>query len=178
MRERRWLSILISAALFACGGGQPEDDFGDDDLADTTGGEDDMGEPGDSTEGHQSARELLGITGPAAPWAEMSHDDRQMDMIGRFHPIFREYFVEYDAERYAEFGCADCHGSDMGETQFAMPSAHLPPVGSPGTPEYAAMHEAHPETMRFMEEEVTPAMRTMLGIPEFGCNGCHPAPGG
>lgn len=166
-----WLAFSV-LALLGCGGTQTSDDG--DDLDGTSGEE---VEPGDSTEGHASARELIGINPPEQPWSEMSHEDKEMDMVARFHPIFREIFIEHDAEEYAEFGCESCHGDDMRERDFAMPSAHLPTVAMPGTPEYAQMAAEHPNGTRFMEEVVTPAMQTMLGMgATFTCNGCHPAP--
>lgn len=190
MRKHFWLTLSLIAVLggsvWACGGSS---DGGGDESGEqaSSGGEDgdlddDLDEgfdegPGDSTEGHQSARELLGINPPEQPWHDMSHADREMDMVGRFHPIFREFFVEHDAEEFAEFGCADCHGPDMAETHFEMPSAHLPPIPAADSAEYAALREAHAGMMRFMEEDVTPAMQTMLGEPDFSCNGCHPTGG-
>lgn len=179
MTIKRALSLVFVITALGCGGGESSTGGDDGDELGTTGGEEGGDAvPGDSTEGHQSARELLGITPPEQPWAEMSHGDREMDMVGRFHPIFREYFVEHDAEEFAEFGCESCHGSDMQARNFEMPSPHLPPVPAADAPEYAALRDAHPDMMRFMEEDVTPAMRTMLGIESFSCNGCHPAPGG
>lgn len=183
MTKHTWLTLtliaLLAGSAWACGGSS--DGGGDTDEQASSGGEDDFDgfedSPGDSTEGHQSARELLGITPPEQPWADMSHEDREMDMVGRFHPIFREYFVEHDAEEFAEFGCVDCHGPDMADTHFEMPSTHLPPIPAADSPEYAALHENHADVMRFMEEDVTPAMQTMLGMPDFTCNGCHPTGG-
>ena len=175
LRSLALLSTLAFAT--ACGGGGGDTDDSDDDFDETSGDEDVA--PGDSTEGHQSARELIGINGPEQPWSEMSHEDREMDMVGRFHPIFREMFQEHDAEEFAEFGCADCHGPDMSDRNFEMPSAHLPPVPAAGTPEFQALHDNEEEhaMFEFMEHEVTPAMQTMLGMGEtFTCNGCHPLP--
>ena len=168
-----WLAFSV-LALLACGGPTTTDDGDDgDDLG--AGGED--VEPGDSTEGHASARELIGINPPEQPWSEMSHEDKEMDMVARFHPIFREIFTEFDAEEFGDVGCETCHGDDMRERDFAMPSAHLPPVPMAGTPEYAEMTAAHPRDTQFMEEVVTPTMQTMLGMgATFTCNGCHPAP--
>jgi len=175
MTKHAWL--ILAALLTGCGGGDGGDDLTDDETTDTSGGEDETtdGEPGDTV--HASAIELIGINGPAVPWSEMGHEDREMDMVSRFHPIFRELFTNHDAEHYSEFGCGDCHGEDMSERNFEMPSAHLHPVGEAGTPEYEHEREEHPEMVAFMEEEVMPAMQTMLGMGEtFTCNGCHPAP--
>lgn len=166
MKTNRWLSLSLVLLLGACGGGSTE---GDDDTGDTAGGE----EPGDRVTG--SARELIGISGPEQPWSEMVRDDREMDMVARFHPIFREIFQEFEPEHFTEFGCESCHGSDMRERDFAMPSAALPPVPMAGTDAYRAMAGQHPRDVQFMEETVTPTMQTMLGMgATFTCNGCHP----
>lgn len=165
-------------ALAGCGGGATD---GDDPNA-TAGGEEDDdfdddfdAEPGDTVQA--SARELIGINPPATPWSEMGHEDREMDMIGRFHPIFMEMFRAHDAEEHADFGCETCHGADMRERNFEMPNPSLPSIGAPGTPRFAVLQESYPDMMRFMSEEVTPSMQTMLGMGEtFTCNGCHPAP--
>lgn len=122
-----------------------------------------------------SARELIGITPPERPWSEMSYEEREMDMIGRFNPIFTEIFQEYDAERYAAFSCETCHGAEMRERNFAMPAPDLSPVPLPNTPAYRQMAAEFPQDTRFMEEIVTPTMQTMLGMgATFTCNGCHP----
>lgn len=166
MRKALFLSMLLAACG---GGGAPADDASDEDSSTS----------GDETQSshRQSARELLGINPPAVPWSEMSHGDREMDMIGRFHPIYREIFQEHDAERYAEFGCETCHGSDMREREFEMPSSDLPPIPLAGSSQYEMASSAMPEIYEFMEHEVTEPMGTMLGVGgTFTCNGCHPQP--
>jgi hypothetical protein len=173
MRSHRALSLVLAlgGALSACGGGTsaaPE-------ASSQASSSDEHGTAGGETRHRQSARELIGIHGPERPWSEMGHEDREMDMIGRFLPITSEMFREHDADEYASFGCETCHGPDMQERHFHMPSAHLPPVPPAGTPAYQQMAAAHPEETRFMEEHVTPAMQTMLGMgATFTCNGCHP----
>src|SRR5689334_13969802 len=96
----------ILVALIGCGGAPPPtasqsggsgDDFNDSFFSE--GGE--QTTPGDHP--HGSARELIGIHGPEHPWTEMSHDDKQNEMIGRFLPIMSEIFQEHDATRYASF---------------------------------------------------------------------------
>ena len=160
--------ILLCLLLAACGGSS-SGGGGDD----TAGGEGDG--PGDTV--HASAIELIGINPPEVPWSEMSHEDREMDMVARFHPIFRELFQRHDATEHAEFGCGDCHGEDMSERNFAMPSRHLPAVPPHGTPAYERERAEHPRDFAWMEQDILPAMQTMLGMGEtFTCNGCHPAP--
>lgn len=169
MQHRFWIVFAV-LALAACGGGGGTTQQEEEDLS--AGGEE---ETPPVQHGHQSARELLGIGPPAQPWSTMSHEDKEMDMVGRFLPIMTEIFQERDAEEYANFGCESCHGSNMRERNFEMPSTELPPVPLPGTPEYQQMAQQHPGTTRFMEEEVTPTMQTLLGMgATFTCNGCHP----
>lgn len=177
MKNTAWILVLALAA--GCGGSGTE---GGDGTNGTAGGEDDdldmdmdADPPGDTV--RESARELIGINPPAAPWSEMSHEDREMDMIGRFHPIFGEMFREHDAEEFGDFGCETCHGDDMRERNFEMPNPGLPRIAAAGSPRYAVLEESYPEMMRFMSEDVTPAMQTMLGEgATFTCNGCHPSP--
>ncbi len=164
----RQISIAIVAAMLAACSGPSAQGEGEGEGTQTTGGE----------RQHASARELIGINGPEKPWSEMNHEEKEMDMIARFLPIMTEVFQEHDAEEFGNFGCESCHGADMRERNFEMPSAHLPPVALPGTPAYREMASHEPEMMRFMEEGVTPTMQTMLGMgATFTCNGCHPTPG-
>lgn len=159
--------VVFALITLACGPSAPDAEQGEA-PTDTAGGE-------TRQEARPSARALLGINPPEQPWSEMSYADREMDMVGRFLPIFAEVFQEYDPERYATFSCESCHGNDMRERQFVVPTADLPPVPLPNTPAYQQMAAEHPEDMRFMEEIVTPTMQTMLGMgATFTCNGCHP----
>jgi hypothetical protein len=136
--------------------------------------------------GRGSARELLGVNPPPQPWASMSHADQEMYMVGYVLPIHAEIFHEHDAERYAQFECATCHGDDGAERNYEMPSRYLPALPRQGTRAWTQMQERNPEAYRFMAEQVTPTMRTQLGLPEFnprtgrgfGCFGCHPQAGG
>ena len=161
--------VLGVSVLASCGGPAATGDS----LGDDTSGDENP-----QVVHHNRARELIGINPPERPWSEMSHEDREMDMVGRFLPIMGEVFQEHDATRYQNFACESCHGSDMRERNFAMPSPRLPAVPMAGTPEYQTLATAAPEAVRFMEEHVTPPMQTMLGMgATFTCNGCHPLPG-
>jgi hypothetical protein len=162
--------VWLATVLIACSGPAPASNEGEG------GGEGEETSGGEGTH-RQSARELIGIHPPEVPWSTMSHADREMDMVGRFLPIMAEVFREHDSEEFAHFGCESCHGDDMRERNFAMPSPHLPPVPLAGTPGYAQMQASEGEMVRFMEEGVNPPMQTMLGMgATFTCNGCHPLP--
>lgn len=137
------------------------------------------GKAGDSTttgkKGKQSAVEAFGLTPPDVPWEQMSFADREFYMIGKVNPIMQEMFIEHDAEEFEGFSCEDCHGEEMREINFAMPAPSMYVVPAEGTPGHKGMLATFPETVKFMEEVVTPAMGKLLGEEDFTCAGCHPS---
>jgi hypothetical protein len=184
------LSISVVLALVACGGGSGGSGgsggggtAGDEEIAGETDGFDMEGfEDTDPTVEHgtASARELIGVTPPPEPWADMTREEREYYMVAAVLPIAAEDFRAYDAERFANLTCASCHGDDGQERGYEMPSRYLPRLPAPGSSEWAAMAER--PAYRFMAEVVTPTVRTQLGMPEydpatgegFGCFSCHP----
>lgn len=169
----RW--SLLSILLVSCGGGgggsgaesssgDELDDWGDDD-----------GLPG--VESHEGAIERIGISGPDKPWAEMTHEEQEWYMIGKVLPIMKEIFVRHDGERWtpASYGCETCHGPDMREVAYRMPASNQYRVPPRGTPAWDSMERIFPDMVRFMDEEVTPVMGTLLGIEGYTCTHCHPS---
>jgi hypothetical protein len=120
------------------------------------------------------AMEQLSVSGPDAPWVSMSRGDKEMYMIGKVMPIMNELFARQFGSRAANFGCETCHGRNMREVSFAMPSQAAMPVPRQGSPAYARMERQFPDSVRFMREVVTPTMGTLLGIDGYTCNHCHP----
>ena len=150
------------------GGEQLEDEgWGDDEWGDEA-----LPEPGDG-EARVSAAEALGITPPEIPWAEMSSADREMYMVGKVLPIMEELFVGHDPARYGSFGCESCHGDDMRERNYAMPSPRLYHLPREGTPAYAQMMRQFGPMVHFMRDEVTETMATIMGQPDLACGACH-----
>ena len=143
---------LLSLPLQACGGSKA-----------TTG-----------STGKVSAIEAMGVTPPDSPWEEMSVADKEFYMIGKVNPIMKEMFAAHDAEEFAGFDCVDCHGEEMREIDFKMPAPSMYIVPPEGTPGHRGMMSTFPETVKFMEETVTPAMGKLLGVEDFTCAGCHP----
>ena len=140
--------------------------------------EDGWGDEADtSSEGtpRASAIEAIGISGPEVPWAEMSADDREMYMVGKVLPIMHELFARHDPERFGTYGCESCHGAEMRELAFRMPPSSSFAVPAEGTPAWAGMERTFSEMVRFMRDEVTPTMGTLLGADGFTCHGCHPS---
>ncbi len=140
-------------------------------------------ETGHSETGHSETGQSEAALYPAPehPWAELDHQARAQHMSRHVVPAMGELFEGYDEERFGSFGCATCHGPDARERHFAMPSPSLPvlyPTGSIG--QHRAVAE-FPEGVRFMYSQVTPAMRQLLGAPEFDeathegftCFACH-----
>lgn len=121
-------------------------------------------------------------TPPERPWAELSMDERRAHMARHVVPVMGELFAEYDAERFADLSCATCHGEGGAARGFAMPNPDLLPLYPTGSIGQYQMVERYPTGVQFMFTRVVPAMRTMLGAPEydaathtgFSCFACHP----
>ncbi len=125
--------------------------------------------------GKISAIGAMGLTPPDSPWEQMSVADREFYMIGKVNPIMQELFAGHDAEEYGDFDCVDCHGEEMREIEFKMPAPSMYIVPPEGTPGHRGMLSTFPETVKFMQEVVTPGMGKLLGIENFTCAGCHPS---
>jgi hypothetical protein len=162
------LLLLGLAGAAACGGQGTEVE---EPVSPTEGGEAGAAEPAGE---RVSAIAALGLTPPEPPWAEMSEFDREMYMVGKVQPIMHEIFARHDPERYATFQCEACHGEDMREVEFRMPSARMYRIPREGTPAYRSMLDTFGPTVRFMEEEVTPTMAAIMGQPDLDCSSCHP----
>lgn len=115
------------------------------------------------------------IPGPSQSWESMSHADRELYMTTTVLPHMRETFVGFDPERFADFDCETCHVTGAAAGTYEMPD--------PGIPKLSRLHfgrdhqRKHPETVRFMWEQVEPQMSAMLGGPKgqrgFNCRDCH-----
>lgn len=161
---RRHLLLAICAFLTACGGA----------AATETETPSDEPEVSASTSGSEEAQ---------LAWADMSQEQRGEYMANVVVPRLRPVFQQFDAEEFAEFNCATCHGDNAQEVGFRMPNG-LHPLNPTQIP---SMFESEdPEVQRvaqFMAGEVTPLMTELLGAapydPEthqgFGCMSCHSA---
>ncbi len=122
-------------------------------------------------------------TDPGAPgvkWADKSFKQRQEYMGITFLKAQKKSFKAHDEAQFSGFKCQTCHGDDMKETNFAMPTDSLFPLNAKD-PVGAAM-EYDEAITKFMVEQVVPESAKLLDMepfnPEtgqgFGCFGCHP----
>lgn len=113
---------------------------------------------------------------PLAPgaWQAMDFAERSRFMSEVVTPTMRALFVESDAERYASFSCASCHGAGATDGTFAMPSSDLPVLGGSS----AGANDPQKQRMTdFMRNLVKPKMAELLGDSELRCGKCHPSAG-
>ena len=174
------VSLLLVAA---CGGGEGEVETAES----TTPSEPAAGAETEPTEAESAGsgvrlRADSEIPRPPKAWDAMTMEEKGHFMGAEVLPYMKDLFREYDPDEFADVNCATCHGPDMQERSFEMPSPSLPPLYGSGTPEQQEMVEEHPRMVRFMFNHVVPAMRTMIGEEEFdaetgegfSCYFCHP----
>lgn len=119
--------------------------------------------------------------GPGVKWADKSFKQRQEYMGITFLKAQKKSFKAHDEAAFSGFKCQTCHGDDMKDTNFAMPSDSLLPL-NPKDPVGAAM-EFDEDITKFMLEQVVPESAKLLDMepynPEtgqgFSCFGCHPS---
>lgn len=114
-------------------------------------------------------------------WADMDHEQRAQYMHDVVVPRMRTVFQEHDAERFASFGCATCHGANAREVDFHMPNT-LHPLNPQEIPAlFSSEDEATRSFAEFMAGPVEHTMAELLGEQPFdpatgegfGCMNCH-----
>lgn len=150
------VSCALVLSLTACGGSE--------DTADET------------TTVQSAGGEEVAAVAPTE-WSNMNRDERLAYMQTTVNPEMQAMFQEFDGERFADFGCATCHGPNMVEADFAMPNgvAPLDPSHIP------AMFASEQPMAVFMTREVWPRMGELLGealyteenVTGFSCMHCH-----
>jgi mono/diheme cytochrome c family protein len=108
---------------------------------------------------------------PDVPFADLDHDQRLQFMRDKVVPALAPVFRQHDAQKFAEFGCATCHGAAaVASGTFAMPSDKLPALDVRDLTAWKA------RDVELMERVVVPAMQKLLRAPDgWGCLGCHAA---
>ncbi len=171
-----FLAVSLLTSLSACGGSSSTTVATGDDEGEWGEWEDEEDIDGEATHVTTGdAREMLGMDGPETPWADMSHEEKEFYMIGKFHPVMKQIFAEYDENRWGHerYECENCHGRDMRERNYEMPPPDSYPVPEYGSEAWQRMETGFGETVAFMKDEVTPAMGSLLGWEEPRCTACH-----
>lgn len=106
-------------------------------------------------------------------WSPLGWEDRHDVMTWGVLPTMARLFARFQGKSSPDLTCRTCHGDDAERVHYKMPRglvtldpAHLP-----------NRHSRDPQEARlarFMADEVTPAMREMLGTSQVGCFTCHP----
>lgn len=117
---------------------------------------------------------------PSVKWADKTFKQRQEYMGVAFFPAMKKSFKAHDETSYKGFKCQTCHGDDMKERNFEMPTDSIFPLNE-ADPITGAM-EYDEAVTKFMIEQVVPEAAKMLDMepynPQtgqgFGCFGCHP----
>jgi hypothetical protein len=98
--------------------------------------------------------------------------DRMTEVVmADMGPVFKAF----DGAKYAAFGCDTCHVNHVHHPKDGLPKLAFSNGG------YEKLVAEQPEMMKFMGEQVLPAMvKAMAEKPfdpatgqGFGCNGCH-----
>lgn len=152
---RLMCAVALGVGLSACGGSQPAASS--------------AAEPG-------AAPADAPAEGSADVWSDSMSDKQKADfMKKKVVPAMAKTFQEFDAKKYADFGCKTCHGP-----QFKPhPVDFLPELHVKG--EKLVEADEHPEMAKFMGEKVSPQMAEIFGKKPFdpqtkegfGCGGCH-----
>jgi hypothetical protein len=125
---------------------------------------------------------------PAAPpppgpgeWDKWTKDQKLAYMKTAVMPKMGGAFHDFDSTKYAEPKCTLCHSAAGAKTgNFKMPNPDLPKL--PSTPaEFKKLHDAKPQVMDFMGQQVVPQMAALVGEAPFdiktgkgfGCFECH-----
>lgn len=168
--RRSWLVLGVVLAVAGCGGGGASETSESSGSATASGSE-----STESSEGSESA--TASASGPSTPWDEMTQQQKGQYMREVVMPEMQRLFQEHDAERYADFSCATCHGENAREVGFEMPNG-LAPLTHERI--MATFGSEHPGAV-FMTRTVWPRMAELLGEPQFdpqtghgfACTNCH-----
>ncbi len=160
MRGSLALACLL-VMVGGCGGGS----------AQTTEGS------GSSTGSGSETTTTASAGGPSTPWDDMTSEQKGQYMAEVVMPEMQRLFQEHDAERYANFSCATCHGENAHDVAFRMPNG-VAPLDPAHIPQIFASEE--PGAV-FMTRTVWPRMAQLLGEPQynpethegFSCMHCH-----
>ncbi len=112
---------------------------------------------------------------PGTAFGAMTKDQKLNHMKTVIQPTMGGLFKTFDGKKYGDFGCGTCHGEKKEDPHKALPKLKLSGDG------FKKLSAEKPEIMKFMSEQVTPAMAKAMNEKPydpathqgFGCGGCH-----
>src|SRR5205814_10655211 len=125
---------------------------------------------------------------PEVAWKDMNKDQRMKFMKAVVNPKMKVVFQIFDAQKFAKFNCATCHGKDAKDRDFEMPNPNADIHPLPDSPEgfkaLMAKKADWPKWAKFMGETVEPTLfGQLLQVPifnpkkpdpnDYGCATCH-----
>ena len=182
MRIIGLVAAVLGISMASCGSASSDGNASSEENG-TSGAEQPSTDSGSSNTSGVRRRDPSEYPTPSAPWAEMDAAARAQYMSSHVAPYFKAVFQEFDAERYADFGCATCHGPNATARGFEMPNPSLFALHPTGSPEQQQMAQDHPRMVRLMFNHVVPPMRAAVQGEDFNadtgegfsCYTCHPA---
>ena len=126
----------------------------------------------------------IGPDGKQLTWAEMSGEQRKLQMRNEVLPRAATIFRSWRPERFAKVDCNLCHGLGADTGNFRMPTSHLPRLS--GEVLLGPEFEKYPDTTRLKLDRLVPEIAAALGLKSFsiitrtgfGCYSCHLGPTG
>src|SRR3954467_3864279 len=175
------IALLAFVVLAACSKSKPADEHGSaapppPTVADAATVIDAGGSAGSDTGSAAGSGAGSSADMDGGEFDKLSHDDKVKVMKTKVMPAMKTAFQEFDAKKYASFGCKTCHGKDPQKAKFKMPNAELP------TLDFDALKAGKDKkAAEFRAKTGKPEMAKILGRPEmsetneagFGCLDCH-----
>jgi hypothetical protein len=106
-------------------------------------------------------------------WRGLDWDARHDRMTWTVLPNIARAFQRYRGEAAPSLACVTCHGSDAEAVHYKMPHG-LPALDPERLPRESSPDEREAKIARFMNREVVPEIRELMGSPSVSCFTCHP----
>jgi hypothetical protein len=106
-------------------------------------------------------------------WTPLSWEDRHDLMTWAVLPNMGRVFWKFEGKAAPEMSCRTCHGKDAEAVAYKMPNG-LPALDPAHMPSATSANAKEARMVTFMQDEVVPKMRDLLGAPQLSCFTCHP----
>jgi hypothetical protein len=124
--------------------------------------------------GGHSSHEATTPSSSRVPFAELDLDHQIEFMKTTVVPAMKPIFQQHDAHKFADFGCATCHGPDANAGDFEMPNDKLPKL------DFSDLSQFQTADLDWMQRQVKPTMARLLDLREaddpkqgLACLTCH-----